>query len=152
MSQTFRITLLPGDGIGPEIMAVTVDVLKQVGSQLNLTFEFTEALIGGIAIDGAGDPLPEATLTACRQSDAVLLAAIGGYKWDNLPRHQRPETGLLGLQGGSGTLCQSAPGHDSAPAGGCFFPEARRWWRGVDIMVVRELTGGHLLWRAQGRF
>jgi 3-isopropylmalate dehydrogenase len=100
MSQTFRITLLPGDGIGPEIMAVTVDVLKQVGSQLNLTFEFTEALIGGIAIDGAGDPLPEATLTACRQSDAVLLAAIGGYKWDNLPRHLRPETGLLGLRAG----------------------------------------------------
>ena len=66
MTQTFRITLLPGDGIGPEIMAVTVEVLKQVGSQLNLTFEFTEALMGGIAIDEAGSPLPEETLTACR--------------------------------------------------------------------------------------
>jgi 3-isopropylmalate dehydrogenase len=100
MTQSFRITLLPGDGIGPEIMAVTVDVLQAVGQQCDLAFEFQEALIGGVAIDATGEPLPADTLTACRQSDAVLLAAIGGYKWDTLPRSQRPETGLLGLRAG----------------------------------------------------
>ena len=97
MTQTYRITLLPGDGIGPEIMAVAVDVLKAVGRQFDLSFEFQEALIGGAAIDATNSPLPEETLTTCRNSDAVLLAAIGGYKWDTLPRSQRPETGLLGL-------------------------------------------------------
>lgn len=84
--QQYRITLLPGDGIGPEIMQVAQEVLKVVGEQLHLRFEFQEALIGGAAIDAAGEPLPEATLQMCRQSDAVLLAAIGGYKWDTLPR------------------------------------------------------------------
>ena len=79
MTQSFRITLLPGDGIGPEIMAVTVEVMNQVGSQLDLEFNFQEALMGGAAIDATGIPLPDDTLEACRQSDAVLLAAIGGY-------------------------------------------------------------------------
>ncbi|MDE5104323.1 MAG: isocitrate/isopropylmalate family dehydrogenase, partial [Trichodesmium sp. St19_bin2] len=81
-----RITLLPGDGIGPEIMAVAVDVLKVVGKQFNLKFEFKEAPIGGVAIEAKGEPLPKETLEMCRNSNAVLLAAIGGYKWDNLPR------------------------------------------------------------------
>ena len=96
----YRITLLPGDGIGPEIMSVTIGILKQVGEQMGIGFEFKEALMGGAAIDATGSPLPDETLAACKESDAVLLAAIGGYKWDNLPRHQRPETGLLGLRAG----------------------------------------------------
>ena len=100
MAQHYRITLLPGDGIGPEIMTVAVEVLQLVGQQFALTFEFEEALVGGAALDAVGDPLPADTLKACRDSDAVLLAAIGGYKWDQLPRHLRPETGLLGLRGG----------------------------------------------------
>ncbi|HSM82253.1 MAG TPA: isocitrate/isopropylmalate family dehydrogenase, partial [Nodosilinea sp.] len=87
MTSTYRITLLPGDGIGPEIMAVAVDVLKAIGGQMDLAFEFEEALIGGAAIDETGEPLPEETLKICKASDAVLLAAIGGYKWDTLPRH-----------------------------------------------------------------
>ncbi len=98
MTQQYRITLLPGDGIGPEILAVTVEILKVIAKKFDLQFDFQTALIGGAAIDETGSPLPEATLSACKNSDAVLLAAIGGYKWDNLPRQQRPETGLLGLR------------------------------------------------------
>lgn len=141
MTQQFRITLLPGDGIGPEITAVAVDVLKAVGSTLDLQFDFTEAPIGGYAIDATGSPLPEETLAACRQSDAVLLAAIGGYKWDSLPRAQRPETGLLGLRAGLKLFANLRPA--------TILPQLidasslkRDVIEGVDIMVVRELTGG----------
>ena len=109
MTQSYHITLLPGDGIGPEIMAVAVDVLNLVGQQLNIKFDFQEALMGGAAIDATGSPLPDETLEKCRNSDAVLLAAIGGYKWDNLPRHQRPETGLLGLRAGLGLFANLRP-------------------------------------------
>ncbi|NEQ48786.1 MAG: 3-isopropylmalate dehydrogenase [Leptolyngbya sp. SIO3F4] len=141
MTQQFRITLLPGDGIGPEITAVAVDVLKAVGSKLNLQFDFTEVPIGGCAIDATGTPLPDDTLVACRQSDAVLLAAIGGYKWDALPRAQRPETGLLGLRAGLELFANLRPAN--------ILPQLidasslkRNVIEGVDIMVVRELTGG----------
>lgn len=147
----YRITLLPGDGIGPEIMAVAVAVLKEVGSQLDLTFEFQEALMGGAAIDATGNPLPEETLTICRNSDAVLLAAIGGYKWDNLPRHQRPETGLLGLRAGLGLFANLRPAK--------ILPQLidasslkREVVEGVDIMVVRELTGGIYFGQPKGIF
>lgn len=151
MAQHYRITLLPGDGIGPEIMAVAVDVLKVVGEQLNITFEFTEALIGGAAIDATGEPLPAQTLETCRNSDAVLLAAIGGYKWDTLPRHLRPETGLLGLRAGLGLFANLRPA--------TILPQLidasslkREVVEGVDIMVVRELTGGIYFGQPRGIF
>lgn len=83
MAQHYSITLLPGDGIGPEIMAVAVDALKIIGQQCDLSFDFKEALVGGAAIDAKGEPLPAETLDICKSSDAVLLAAIGGYQWDN---------------------------------------------------------------------
>jgi 3-isopropylmalate dehydrogenase len=141
MTQQYRITLLPGDGIGPEIIAVAVDVLKTIGQQFDLEFAFTQALIGGAAIDATGEPLPQATLDACKASDAVLFAAIGGYKWDNLPRAQRPETGLLGLRAGLGLFANLRPA--------TILPQLvdastlkREVVEGVDIMVVRELTGG----------
>jgi len=147
----YRITLLPGDGIGPEIMAVAVDVLKVVGKQFNLDFEFKEAPIGGVAIDATGEPLPTETLEMCRNSDAVLLAAIGGYKWDNLPRHQRPETGLLGLRAGLGLFANLRPAK--------ILPQLidastlkREIVEGVDIMVVRELTGGVYFGTPKGVF
>jgi 3-isopropylmalate dehydrogenase len=151
MSQTYRITLLPGDGIGPEIMAVAVDVLKVVAQQENLKLEFQEALIGGAAIDATGSPLPAETLTACKQSDGVLLAAIGGYKWDNNPRHLRPETGLLGLRAGLGLFANLRPA--------AILPQLidastlkREVVEGVDIMVVRELTGGVYFGEPKGIF
>jgi len=151
MTQRYRITLLPGDGIGPEIMAVAVDVLKVVGKHLDLDFEFQSALIGGTAVDATGEPLPSATLEMCRLSDAVLLAAIGGPQWDNLPSHQRPERGLLGLRAGLGLFANLRPAKilpqliDASPL-------KREVVEGVDIMVVRELTGGIYFGQPKGIF
>ncbi len=151
MTEQYRITLLPGDGIGPEILTVTVEVLKVIGKQFEIQFDFHEALIGGAAIDATGEPLPAKTLEICRHSDAVLLAAIGGYKWDNLPRHQRPETGLLGLRAGLGLFANLRPATilsqliDASSL-------KREVVEGVDIMVVRELTGGIYFGQPKGIF
>jgi 3-isopropylmalate dehydrogenase len=151
MTKTYKITLLPGDGIGPEIMAVTVEVLQLLGQQMDLEFQFTEALLGGAAIDATGEPLPAATLETCKQSDAVLLAAIGGYKWDTLPSSQRPEAGLLGLRSGLELFANLRPA--------TILPQLidasslkREVVEGVDIMVVRELTGGIYFGKPKGIF
>ncbi len=151
MAQHYRITLLPGDGIGPEIMAVAVAVLKTVAEQLDLSFEFQEALMGGAAIDAKGEPLPAETLDLCRNSDAVLLSAIGGYQWDTLPRHLRPESGLLGLRAGLELFANLRPAK--------ILPQLvdasslkRDVVEGVDIMVVRELTGGVYFGQPKGIF
>ncbi|MGB3491872.1 MAG: 3-isopropylmalate dehydrogenase [Elainellaceae cyanobacterium] len=151
MAKHFHITLLPGDGIGPEIMAVAVDILQEVGRQLDLEFELKSALIGGAAIDATGEPLPSETLETCRQSDGVLLAAIGGTKWDSLPSHQRPERGLLGLRAGLELFANLRPAQ--------ILPQLidastlkREVVEGVDIMVVRELTGGIYFGQPKGIF
>jgi 3-isopropylmalate dehydrogenase len=151
MAQQFRITLLPGDGIGPEIMAIAVMVLKVVGEKFDLDFEFQEALIGGAAIDAKGEPLPVETLETCKESDSVLLAAIGGYKWDNLARNLRPETGLLALRSGLQLFANLRPA--------TILPQLidastlkREVVEGVDIMVVRELTGGIYFGKPRGVF
>ncbi len=151
MTKNYKITLLPGDGIGPEIMAVTVEVLQLLGQQMDLEFQFTEALLGGAAIDATGEPLPTTTLDICKQSDAVLLAAIGGYKWDNLPSSQRPEAGLLGLRAGLELFGNLRPA--------TILPQLidasslkREVVEGVDIMVVRELTGGIYFGKPKGIF
>ena len=151
MTKRYRITLLPGDGIGPEILAVTTAVMKEVGQQLDLQFDFQEALIGGAAIDATGNPLPDETLATCKDSDAVLLAAIGGYKWDNLPNAQRPERGLLGLRAGLELFANLRPAQ--------ILPQLidastlkREVVEGVDIMVVRELTGGVYFGQPKGIF
>ncbi|GCL37375.1 3-isopropylmalate dehydrogenase [Anabaena aphanizomenioides LEGE 00250] len=151
MTKNYRITLLPGDGIGPEIMAVAVDVLKVVAKRFDLNFDFQTALIGGAAIDETGEPLPSATLETCRSSDSVLLAAIGGYKWDTLPSDKRPEAGLLGLRAGLELFANLRPAK--------ILPQLidastlkREVVEGVDIMVVRELTGGIYFGKPKGIF
>jgi 3-isopropylmalate dehydrogenase len=151
MTQNYRITLLPGDGIGPEIINVAVDVLKVVGKQFDLQFEFQQALMGGAAIDATGEPLPADTLEMCRNSDAILLAAVGGYKWDSLPSHLRPEAGLLGLRAGLGLFANLRPAK--------IIPQLidastlkKEVVEGVDIMVVRELTGGIYFGKPKGIF
>lgn len=151
MSNSYKITLLPGDGIGPEIMAVAVAVLEVVGQKKQLTFKFTEAPVGGAAIDQTGEPLPASTLSTCQESDAVLLAAIGGYKWDTMPRHLRPETGLLGLRAGLELFANLRPATilPQLKEASSLKPEVVE---GVDIMVVRELTGGIYFGQPRGVF
>jgi len=151
MPQSYRVTLLPGDGIGPEVIAVAVQALQVVGQRFELKFVFQEALMGGSAIDAKGEPLPAATLDQCRQSDAVLLAAIGGPKWDNLPSSQRPEAGLLGLRAGLNLFANLRPAR--------ILPQLvnastlkQEVVAGVDIMVVRELTGGIYFGHPKGIF
>jgi 3-isopropylmalate dehydrogenase len=151
MTKSYRITLLPGDGIGPEITKVAVDMLKTVGQKCDLSFSFQEALIGGAAIEATGNPLPPETLAACKDSNAVMLAAIGGYQWDNLPRAQRPETGLLGLRSGLELFANLRPA-SIVPQLIDASSLKREVIEGVDIMVIRELTGGIYFGQPRGVF
>jgi 3-isopropylmalate dehydrogenase len=151
MSKNYRITLLPGDGIGPEITTVAVAMLKAVGAKGGINFVFKEALIGGAAIEATGNPLPPETLATCKDSDAVMLAAIGGYQWDNLPRAQRPETGLLGLRSGLELFANLRPA-SIVPQLIDASSLKREVIEGVDIMVVRELTGGIYFGQPRGVF
>jgi 3-isopropylmalate dehydrogenase len=137
----YKVTLLPGDGIGPEILKATVPVLQAVGKKYKFSIDFQEADIGGIAIDRHNDPFPDVTYQACLQSDSILLASIGGYKWDNNPRHLRPETGLLKMRKSLNLFANLRPAKviPQLISASTLKPEVLQ---GVDIMVVRELTGG----------
>ncbi len=131
------IVLLPGDGIGPEIMAAAIQVLAELGE-----FEFDERLVGGASIDAHGTALTDEVLEACRNADAVLLAAVGGPKWDTTdPSKPRPEQGLLGLRKGLGLFANLRPVRPS-PALLDASPLKRDRIEGTDLLVVRELTGG----------
>jgi 3-isopropylmalate dehydrogenase len=131
------IVLLPGDGIGPEIMAAATRVLAELGE-----FEFDERLVGGASIDAHGTALTDDVLEACRNADAVLLAAVGGPKWDTTdPSKPRPEQGLLGLRKGLGLFANLRPVRPS-PALLDASPLKRDRIEGTDLLVVRELTGG----------
>jgi 3-isopropylmalate dehydrogenase len=138
---TAHFALLPGDGIGPEVIAEARKVLTRVGEAAGESFTFSEHLVGGIAIDEAGDPLPASTLAACREADAVLLGAVGGPKWDDPTAKTRPEAGLLGLRKELGLYANLRPitAYDELISGSPLRPELVR---GVDILFVRELTGG----------
>jgi 3-isopropylmalate dehydrogenase len=133
-----KIILLPGDGIGPEITAPTLEVLSAVGTN----FDYEEHLFGGASIDANGIALTDATLAACRAADAVLLAAVGGPKWDTTdPSKPRPEQGLLGLRKGLGLYANLRPVRP-LPALYDASPLKREVIEGTDLLVVRELTGG----------
>jgi 3-isopropylmalate dehydrogenase len=135
------ITTLPGDGIGPDVVAEGVRVLQAVGQRFGHQFELREALLGGCAIDAAGTALPDETLRLCQGSDAVLLGAVGGPKWDNPEAKVRPEQGLLGIRKALGLFANLRPValHPRLIASSPLRPERLR---GVDLLVVRELTGG----------
>jgi 3-isopropylmalate dehydrogenase len=140
--RTLRICLLPGDGIGPEITAEAVKVLGAIGERSHVTFTFDEALLGGAAIDATGSALPVETLDAAEKADAVLLAAIGGPKWDTTdPDKPRPEQGLLGIRKALGLYANLRPVRIFAPLkdASSLKPE---YLTGVDMLIVRELTGG----------
>ncbi len=144
-----HIITLPGDGIGPEIIAEAIRVLQVIAKKFNHQFEFEEHLIGGCAIDATGAPLSDETINACRQSDAVLLGAVGGPKWDR--GDVRPEQGLLKLRKDLGLFANLRPvkPHPALTHASLLKPEKLA---GVDVLVVRELTGGLYFGKPQGRF
>ena len=142
MTKTYKICTLPGDGIGPEIMAEGVKVLKALGKKYDAEFTCEDALIGGCAIDATGEALPQATLDAANASDAVLLAAVGGPNWDTTdPNAPRPEQGLLGIRKALGLYTNLRPVQifNALADASTLKPEVID---GVDMMIVRELTGG----------
>ena len=138
---THKIAVLPGDGIGPEIVAEAVKVIECLKREFDLKIEMEEALVGGAAIDATGVPLPEETLALAKSSDAVLLGAVGGHKWESLDISIRPEKGLLGLRAGMELFANLRPA--------ILYPQLAEASTlkadvvaGLDIMIVRELVGG----------
>ncbi|WP_139491637.1 3-isopropylmalate dehydrogenase [Brevibacillus dissolubilis] len=141
MNKTYKICVLPGDGIGPEIMGEAIKVLNVISEQTGVSFSYDFGRIGGCAIDEDGTPLPEETLRLAKEADAVLLGAVGGPKWDQNPGNLRPEAGLLGIRKALGLYANLRPAtmHPSLVEASSLKPEVVA---GVDLIVVRELTGG----------
>ena len=141
MKKTYTIALIRGDGIGPEIIDEAIKVLDSVCVNESFELRYEEYLMGGVAYDFKGTPLPEETIQGCLKADAVLFGAIGGQKWDSLPREFRPETGLLKLRKSLGLFANLRPTavFDELLDASTLKPEVLK---GVDLLVVRELTGG----------
>jgi 3-isopropylmalate dehydrogenase len=141
MVMTKKIAVLPGDGIGPEIVAEAVKVLARLRDEFGLKIEMAEAPVGGAGYDAAGHPLPEATLALAKQADAVLLGAVGGHKWESLDIAVRPEKGLLGLRAELQLFSNLRPAilYKQLADASTLKPDVVA---GLDIMIVRELTGG----------
>lgn len=137
----YRIAVIKGDGIGPEIVDAAIKVLDDIGEICGHRFEYSEVLAGGAALDATGSPLPDETIKICKGSDAVLLGALGGPKWDTLPGDKRPEAGLLGLRKALGLFANLRPAilfdelRDASPLKPSIIG------KGLDVLVVRELTG-----------
>lgn len=146
----YKIALIKGDGIGPEIIDEAVKVLDAVASTADFDFQYEELLMGGCAYDATGDPLPQETINGSMNSDAVLFGAIGGEKWDNLPREKRPESGLLRFRKELGVYANLRPAvvYDELVNASSLKPEIVQ---GVDLMVVRELIGGIYFGEPKGR-
>ena len=143
MSQTFKLAVLPGDGIGPEVMAEAIRVLDAVGTKFDVSFEYNEQLVGGAAIDATGKALPEKTISACEASDAILFGSVGGPKWESLPPAEQPErAALLPLRKHFGLFANLRPGvcHPALTSSSPVRPDLIEG--GFDVLCVRELTGG----------
>ncbi|MEI8216042.1 MAG: 3-isopropylmalate dehydrogenase [Eubacteriales bacterium] len=138
----YKIAVVSGDGIGPDVVEETLKVLDKIGEKYNHKFEFTKVLAGGAAIDATGTPLPAETLAVCKASDAVLLGAVGGEKWDTLPGNQRPEQALLGLRKELGLFANIRPAILFDQLKGACPLKEELTEGGLDIVVIRELTGG----------
>ena len=136
-----KITVLPGDGIGPEVVASAVQVLQVIGKRFNHTFDLQYGVIGGAAIDQFNNPLPDETIALCEQSDAILLGAVGGPKWDNNPAELRPEKGLLKIRKHFDLFANLRP-VKAFPSLLGSSPLKREVAENVDLLIVRELTGG----------
>lgn len=136
-----KLLFLPGDGIGPEVMAEVRRVIDWMDLRRSVSFEITEGLIGGAAIDSTGVPLPEETLTAAKTSDAILMGAVGGPKWESMPFESQPERGLLGIRKELGLFANLRPAivFDALASASTLKEEVVS---GLDIVIVRELTGG----------
>src|SRR5437867_11839904 len=135
----YRIAVLPGDGVGPEVVAEGLKVLHVIEAQYNVHFTLRHGLVGGAAIDATGDPLPEATLQLCRESDAVLFGSVGGPKWDALPAGKRPERGLIRLRQTLDLFANLRPAklYTALLDASALRPEVVQ---GIDVLVVRELV------------
>ena len=144
-----KILILPGDGIGPEIVSEAVKVLETVKQQNGLNLQLEEALIGGAAIDASGTPLPDETLVKAKAADAILLGAVGGPKWEALEMAIRPEKGLLGIRSSLGLFANLRPAilYPQLVAASSLKPEVVS---GLDILIVRELTGGIYFGKPRG--
>lgn len=146
----YNISIIKGDGIGPEIVDEAIKVLDTVSYKFDFNLDYQEYLMGGAAIDMTGNPLPDETITGVLNSDACLFGAIGGQKWDNLPREQRPESGLLRFRKEMGVYANLRPAvvYDELVNASSLKPEVIK---GVDLMVVRELIGGIYFGKPKGR-
>ncbi len=137
----YKISLLPGDGIGPEVVSAAVKVLKFIGEKFNVSFEFSEKLIGGVSYEKFGDMLTDDALSECYNSDAVILGAVGGPKWENLPHDKKPEAALLKIRKALGLYANLRPAkvYSSMLSASSLKPEVVK---DTDILILRELTGG----------